>query len=103
MEDKVVDIVGEVIKELNRADKKYRHMPESVEGLKTLQCEVCELDREVFRVNQDSDQKLTEAIQVAAMAVKFIRDCCEDIMLCEFCGGRVVGGRCTNCGSCSGT
>lgn len=62
--------------ELARADKKHGSMAEMVEGLYTLQCEVMELAREVHRKNHDPEAMKKEAIQVAAMAIKFLRDCC---------------------------
>jgi hypothetical protein len=62
--------------ELKKADTKYGLMPERIEGIHTLKCEVAELDREVHRVNFNSDEMKKEAVQVAAMAVKFLRDIC---------------------------
>jgi len=76
MTEKTVDIIAAVLKELDRADEKHGPMLEPIEGLKTLQCEVCELDREVMRKNFDLDAMRTEAIHCAAMGLKFLRDCC---------------------------
>ena len=70
------DIYNEVMEELKRADKKHAPMAEKVEGLFTLKCEVMELEREVVRINHDKQAMRTEAIQVAAMSIKFLRDCC---------------------------
>lgn len=73
---KELQIVGEIETELARADAKHGPMLEPVEGLYTLRCEVMELAREVHRKNQDPQAMRKEAVQVAAMAVKFLRDCC---------------------------
>ena len=67
----------EVIKEeLSHADKKYPPMAEPIEGLHTIKCEIAELEREVMRAEKDPGHMTKEAIQVAAMALKFLRDCC---------------------------
>jgi hypothetical protein len=62
--------------ELDRADGKYPPMNGPVEGLHTLKCEVAELEREVMREHKDHAALMQEAVQVGAMAVKFLRDCC---------------------------
>lgn len=69
-------ILEAIQKELIGADKKYGLMPERVDGIHTLKCELAELDREVHRINFNHDEMTKEAIQVAAMAVKFLRDIC---------------------------
>lgn len=69
--------IFEVFAELSRADCKHPPMAESIEGFHTLLCEVTELQREVFRRNHDAQAMRKEAIQVAAMALKFLRDCCQ--------------------------
>lgn len=69
------DIYHEINLELDRADRKHPPMAEMVEGLYTLKCEVMELEREVIRRNFDPSAMKKEAIQVAAMAIKFLRDC----------------------------
>jgi hypothetical protein len=63
-------------KELKKADTKYGRMPERIEAIHTLKCEVSELDREVHRKNFNPDEMKNEAVQVGAMAVKFLRDIC---------------------------
>lgn len=73
---KVMNIAAEAINELCRADAKHGPMAEKVEGLYTLKCEVMELTREVHRGKHDPAAMRKEAIQVAAMAIKFLRDCC---------------------------
>ena len=67
--------------ELAYADAKYKDDPmvEAITGLNTIKCEVMELEREVCREFKTKDHKnrmQKEAIQVAAMAVKFLRDIC---------------------------
>lgn len=69
-------LADEAIRELARADAKHGPMAEKVEGIFTLQCEVMELAREVHRKNHDPQAMRREAVQVAAMAIKFLRDCC---------------------------
>jgi hypothetical protein len=69
-------LINDIFDELEAADKKYPPMAEKVEGLHTLKCEVAELEREIMRVNHDPAAMRKEAIQVAAMALKFLRDCC---------------------------
>ena len=65
-----------IIKELAAADHKYPPMAEAVEGLHTIKCELAELEREIMRKGFDQKALSKEAVQVAAMAVKFLRDCC---------------------------
>lgn len=62
--------------ELIKADAKYPRMDGQVEGLHTIKCELAELEREIMRSGDDQVALRKEAIQVAAMAVKFLRDCC---------------------------
>lgn len=69
-------LAAEALTELDRADAKHGPMAEMVEGVYTLQCEVMELAREVNRKNHDPQAMHKEAVQVAAMAIKFLRDCC---------------------------
>jgi hypothetical protein len=70
-------ILAAIILELNRADLKHPPMDGCEEGIETLRCEVQELNREVKRLNRDDEAMLKEAVQVGAMAVKFMRDCCK--------------------------
>ena len=70
------DILSDVLQELARADAKHPPMAEPVEGLYTLRCEVMELAREIHRANKNPVDTRRESIQVAAMALKFLRDCC---------------------------
>ena len=71
-----ITIFSAIQNELNKADSKHPPMAEMIEGLHTLKCEVAELEREIMRKNFDDPDMVKEAIQVAAMAVKFLRDCC---------------------------
>lgn len=68
-----------VFNELDRSDKKHGKMMEMVEGLHTLKCEVAELEREIMRANHDPAAMKVEAVQVAAMGLKFLRDCCGEV------------------------
>jgi hypothetical protein len=71
-------IIHDVLVELERADKKYVDDPmlDAIVGLLTLKCEVMELEREVFRVQPHPEWLRKEAIQCAAMSLKFLRDIC---------------------------
>jgi hypothetical protein len=69
-------IFVEIVAELSRADAKYQHDPMTTAelGLATIKCELAELEREVLRTQRHEEWLRKEAIQVAAMAVKFLRD-----------------------------
>lgn len=72
-------LLAEVITELNHADRKHANDPmvHMRVGFKTLECEVKELEREVERFAHEAGNAQLlhkEAIQVAAMALKFLRD-----------------------------
>jgi len=64
----------EVGEEMERADAKYGPMPDEWDGLHTIKCELAELERAIS-CDHDRDAKRKEAVQVAAMAFKFLRDC----------------------------
>ena len=66
-----------VLNELAAADRKYPPMAEAVEGLHTIKCELAELEREIMRQGFDQKAMIKEAIQVSAMSLKFLRDCCD--------------------------
>lgn len=74
------DIFADIEDELFRADSKYLHDPMSPEEIRssflTIKAELAELEREVERVKRRPHLLQKEATQVAAMAVKFIRDVC---------------------------
>ena len=69
-------MIQTILNELQSADRKHPPMVEMVEGLHTLKCEIAELEREIMRQNFNHVTMTKEAIQVAAMALKFLRDCC---------------------------
>ncbi len=72
------EIIELMLAEVGRADIKYhddRMSPDEIKAsLLTLKCEVFELEREVERVKKRPDLMKKEAIQVMAMAYKFLRD-----------------------------
>lgn len=69
------DIITEVIAELQRADAKHPPMDGIDEGYGTLRVEVAELKRELGRRNKNDQETWKEAVQVAAMGLKLLRDC----------------------------
>lgn len=76
-------IIGEVMNELVSAVMDFPPMHSGHEGFAILKEEVDELWDEVRAKNDGSDQDRTarmrkEAIQVAAMALRFIHDVCGD-------------------------
>lgn len=66
--------------ELAHADAKYHHDPMSPAEIKcsflTIKAELTELEREVERIGRRPHLLQKEAVQVAAMAIKFLRDVC---------------------------
>lgn len=71
--------LSEVLEELERAEKKFpRPFINYHEGLSILREEFKELEDEVFKNlhNQNKAKMRNEAIQVAAMALRFLKDCC---------------------------
>lgn len=75
--DNSVPTIQQVLNELAAADRKYPPMAEPVEGLHTIKCELAELEREIMRQGFDQKAMIKEAIQVSAMSLKFLRDCCD--------------------------
>jgi hypothetical protein len=77
-DQKITEIFYNILDELDRADAKYGHDPMVVDdrrtALNTIMCEVAELEREVDRKTLNPVWLRKEAVQVAAMAVKFLRD-----------------------------
>lgn len=105
------DFFEKVEAELARANEKHPPMAGIVEGLKTLQCEVAEFDREVFRETIDPAAMEAELIQVGAMCLKFYKAFCavqliEVLIPCEDCSGdgfvQILGEKC-DCNECEGT
>ncbi len=77
-EGNVATIVDEVVAELERATALHGSMSSPHEGYAVLQEEVNELWEEVKANIRDDDTMRAEAVQVAAMAIRFILDCCTD-------------------------
>jgi hypothetical protein len=72
-------LIAEIGAELERARTLHPdrfHSPH--EGLAVMQEEVYELQTEVYRRMQSRNQMRVEAIQVAAMAIRFIEDLLEE-------------------------
>lgn len=79
MHDETHQIFRDVAEELQRADAKYQHDPmvHMKVGLKTIHAEFVELEREVERFDYGTgkpEQLRREAVQTAAMSIKFLRD-----------------------------
>lgn len=74
---KVLDIGTEACQELERATEKYGPFASSHEGYAVLKEEVDELWDAIKR-NESPQKKREEAIQVAAMALRFVLDCCDE-------------------------
>ncbi len=77
-EGNVVTIVDEVVAELERATALHGPMSSAHEGYAVLQEEVNELWEEVKAKDGSLEATRNEASQVAAMAIRFILDCCTD-------------------------
>lgn len=82
--DRVIDgvecyasIVGEVVEELRRARKKFRPMHGPHEGYAVILEELEELWTEIRMNQHDRGRMRAEAVQVAAMAIRFIGDVCD--------------------------
>ena len=77
-QEKYKQILELLFVELEKADDKYPHDKMSIKEMKTsfltLNCEVLELNREIERLNRRPRMLHKEAIQVLAMAFKFVRD-----------------------------
>ena len=74
------NIIKLMLLEVDRADKKYeddKMSPEEMDAsILTLECELFELKREIARKKKRPDLMRKEAVQVMAMAFKFLRDVC---------------------------
>ena len=68
-------IINKIQRELSSTRNKYPPFHSSHEGLGVILEEWDEL-KEAVRNNNISQQR-TEAIQLAAMAIRFIQDCCD--------------------------
>lgn len=71
------DIAREVVIELGRATRKHGPMRSSHEGYAVILEEFDELWDEVKAQKQDIPAMRAEAIQVAAMAMRFVLDVCD--------------------------
>lgn len=70
------DVVDEVLNELESARNNHEDFHSKWEGFCVLQEEICELWGEVRKKEPPKKFMRREATQVAAMAIKFIEDCC---------------------------
>ncbi len=75
-EGKIATVVDEVVSELERATLLHVPMFGASAGYAVLQKEVEELWEEVKDSEQSKERMKKEAIQIAAMAMRFILDCC---------------------------
>jgi len=66
----------EVIDELDSATKKYKDFNSAHEGYAVILEELDELWDEIKKRKPSRDRISKEAVQVAAMAFRFLRDCC---------------------------
>lgn len=73
------DLLAEVGREVARAEAKHAPMNSAHEGYAVLLEEVDELWEEVRKQTRDRSPEAmrTECVQIAAMAVRFVRDVCE--------------------------
>lgn len=76
-EDPIGDIALAARIELDRATKKYGSFASAHEGYAVLKEEVDEL-WDAIKANESAERKREEAIQVAAMALRFVVDCCKN-------------------------
>jgi hypothetical protein len=72
------DVIQEVADELASARRKHRPMHGAHEGYAVLLEELDELWDEIKKKNPDKVAMRAEALQVAAMAVRFVEDVCGD-------------------------
>ncbi len=70
-------IAGEMALEVRRARELYPGFNSRHEGYAVLLEEVTELQSEVFKKHPTLDDMRKEAIQIGAMAIRFVQDCCE--------------------------
>lgn len=80
-EHKKQNALMEIAEEYSRAILKHGKFHNQHEGFAVLQEEVCELWKEVMKRSRSKRQRRRakrEAIQIAAMALRFALDCCDD-------------------------
>ena len=71
-------IVALIVDELSRANKVYKPFNSAHEGYAVMLEEMDELFDEIRKKRPDKSRMLDEAIQVGAMAIKFIQSCCAE-------------------------
>lgn len=77
-EEKKAIAFSDVMAELSRATAKHGSMCSAHEGYAVILEEMDELKAEVWKQNRDTKALREEAIQLAAMAVRFVIDVCEE-------------------------
>jgi len=73
---KLEKLVAEIVTEMIRGDAKHGIHQGPKRGFGALRNEYNELQTEIEAENGTPESIRSEAIQVAAMALKFLRDCC---------------------------
>ena len=76
MLDTINRLQEEISSEMQRGDKKYGPHPGPKRGFGALRAEFNELWTEIEAEDANPVSIRKEAVQVAAMALKFLRDCC---------------------------
>ena len=80
--DKKASIIADIDTEFKRATTLHPKFNSRHEGLAILQEEVFELQTEVYKNHAKNPEvkqsQRKEAVQVAAMAMRFIYDCCDE-------------------------
>jgi hypothetical protein len=66
-----------MVRELQSARRKFPGFASAHEGYAVLLEEVLELQAEVFKKNKSRENMKNEALQIAAMAIRFASDICE--------------------------
>lgn len=72
------DVVALIVDELSRANKVYKPFSSAHEGYAVMLEEMDELFDEIRKKRPDKSRMQDEAIQVGAMAIKFIQSCCTE-------------------------
>ena len=90
-EHQMRDIVALIVDELSRANKLYKLFNSAHEGYAVMLEEMDELFDEIRKKRPDKSRMQDEAIQVGAMAIKFIQSCCTEPM------GRISQNKCNVC------
>lgn len=78
IQDKFDEIASDVKKEFAQASEKFGPFNSAHEGYAVLLEEMDELKNEVWKKNRDKDRIREEAIQIAAMAIRFVYDITEE-------------------------